>query len=302
MHLDSTNGRWPTGNNGQVSSASGSTGICWSKARSRASIFKRTPIRAKGRKLIVWIALAIDVTTRLWLAGVVSQHRDHTLIDRLFQQVRACCQFVQGLLVCTDGFAAYSKSIGRVFREKVKKHAGRGRCALEACPDGCIATVIKHIKNKKGVEITRKITRGTQEKAQELLVLTQAETQFNTAFIERLNGTFRERLASLTRRCRHAAARMETLEAGMDLIGCTYNFWSGPGVSFGMFNVVQWPPSIKALIELYEEGLVALFDQDVQRYLKEDFTNSKEKGIPNEDQGILTEFAKYIQSHIKRIF
>jgi len=47
---------------------------------------------------------------------------------------------------------------------------------------------------------------------------------FNTAFIERLNGTFRERLASLTRKCRHAVARMETLEAGMYLIGCTYNF------------------------------------------------------------------------------
>src|SRR5579863_8332117 len=68
-------------------------------------------IRAKGRKIIVWIALAMDVTTRLWLAGVVSQHRDRSLIDRLLQQVRACCQFVSGLLVTTDGFAAYPKSI-----------------------------------------------------------------------------------------------------------------------------------------------------------------------------------------------
>ena len=28
--------------------------------------------RAKGRKLIIWIALAMDVTIRVWLAGVVS--------------------------------------------------------------------------------------------------------------------------------------------------------------------------------------------------------------------------------------
>jgi hypothetical protein len=34
----------------------------------------------------------------------------------------------------------------------------------------------------------------------------------------------RERLASLTRKCRHAAHRLETLETGMYLIGCTYNF------------------------------------------------------------------------------
>ena len=181
-------------------------------------------IRAKGRKLIVWIALAMDVTTRLWLAGTVSQHRDHHLIDRLLLRVRACCQFVQGLLVSTDGFAAYPKSIGRAFREKVKTHAGRGRCALEAWPDLCIATVIKHTKKKRVVEITRKVVRGTQEKAKELLLRTSAGTEFNTAFIERLNGTFRERLASLTRKCRHAAARMETLEAGMYLVGCPYNF------------------------------------------------------------------------------
>ena len=181
-------------------------------------------IRAKGRKIIVWMALAMDVTTRLWLAGTVSQHRDHTLIDRLLQHARACCQFVQGLLVSTDGFAAYPKSIVRAFREKVKKQAGRGRCALEAWPDLCIATVIKHTKKKRVVEITRKVARGTQEKAKELLLRTYGGTQFNTAFIERLNGTFRERLASLTRTCRHAAARIETLEAGMYLIGCTYNF------------------------------------------------------------------------------
>src|SRR5881275_1317946 len=52
-------------------------------------------IRAKGRKLIIWMALAMDVTTRLWLAGVVSTTRDRRLIDRLFHHVRACCQFVQ---------------------------------------------------------------------------------------------------------------------------------------------------------------------------------------------------------------
>jgi hypothetical protein len=46
----------------------------------------------------------------------------------------------------------------------------------------------------------------------------------NTAFIERLNGTMRERLASLTRKCRHAARRLEALHSGMYLLGTTYNF------------------------------------------------------------------------------
>ena len=39
-----------------------------------------------------------------------------------------------------------------------------------------------------------------------------------------LTQPFRERLASLTRKCRHAAARLHALHTGMYLLGCTYNF------------------------------------------------------------------------------
>ena len=181
-------------------------------------------IRAKGRKMVAWMALALDATSRLWLAGVVSIHRDRDLADRLFQQVRACCQRVQALLVCTDGWNAYPHSIVRVFREKVKQPAGAVRACLAVWPDLCIATVIKHTKKKRVVEITRKLTRGAMEKAHQVLQMTRGCKQFNTSLIERFNGTMRERLASLTRKCRHAAQRLETLETGMYVIGTTYNF------------------------------------------------------------------------------
>jgi len=181
-------------------------------------------IRVKGCKMIAWMGLAIDVSTRLWMAGIVSLQRDTALADHLLQQVRACCQAVGALLVCTDGWAAYPNSIKRAFREKVKKTVGRGRACLVVWPELCIATVIKHVKNKRVVEITRKMTLGTLAQAQKLLQATLGGSELNTAFIERFNGTMRERLASLTRKCRHAAHRLETIEAGMYLIGCTYNF------------------------------------------------------------------------------
>ena len=184
-------------------------------------------IRAKGRNLVIWMGMAIDASSRLWMAGVVSVRRDRDLADRLLHHVRSCCQFVQGLLVCTDGWSAYPKSIIKAFREKVKKTQGRGRCCLVVWPQLCIATVIKRTKKKHVVEITRKITRGSLEKAQELLQMTVGCKEFNTSLIERFNATMRERLASLTRKCRHAVQRLETLEAGMYLIGSTYNFcWS----------------------------------------------------------------------------
>ena len=181
-------------------------------------------IRVKGWNMIAWMGLAIEVSTRLWLAGVVSVQRDKTLADRLLQQVRACCQTVQALFIATDGWNAYPKSILRAFREKVKRSAGRGRACLEVWPDLCIATVIKRTEKKRVVEVTRKLTWGMLEKAQSLLGMTVGCQQFNTSFIERFNGTMRERLASLTRTCRHAAHRLDVLEAGMYVIGCTYNF------------------------------------------------------------------------------
>ena len=50
----------------------------------------------------------------------------------------------------------------------------------------------------------------------------------NTAYIERLNATFRQRLAWLTRRTRNLAQQTETLLAGMFVLGCFYNFCDQP--------------------------------------------------------------------------
>ena len=69
----------------------------------------------------------------------------------------------------------------------------------------------------------RRIVQGTLDRANEVLADTRGGNELNTAFIERFNGTTRERLASLTRRCRHAARTVVALEAGMWLVGCTYN-------------------------------------------------------------------------------
>jgi transposase-like protein/IS1 family transposase len=181
-------------------------------------------IRVKGHKMIAWMGLAMMVSTRLWLGGVVSLTRDRPLADRLLAQVRACCQPLQALLVCTDGWNAYPGSIRRAFREKVKETAGRGRASLRAWPQLCIAIVIKRTKKMRVVEVTRQMALGTLKQAQALLAASQGGTMLNTAFIERLNGTMRQRLASLTRKCRHAARRLAALDSGMWLVGCSYNF------------------------------------------------------------------------------
>jgi hypothetical protein len=52
-------------------------------------------IRVKGRRMIAWMGWVMRVSTRLWVAGVVSQTCDTHLADRLVHQVRACRQPVR---------------------------------------------------------------------------------------------------------------------------------------------------------------------------------------------------------------
>jgi IS1 family transposase len=181
-------------------------------------------IRVKGCKMIAWMGLAMMVSTRLWLGGVVQFSRDRSLADRLLGQVRRCAIGLRPLLVLTDGWNAYPGSIRRTFREKIKRTKGVGRACLQIWPELHIGTVIKRTEKKRVVEVTRRMAHGLLSQAEQLLLGSQGGSVLNTAFIERLNGTFRQRLASLTRKSRHAAHRLRALETGMYLIGCTYNF------------------------------------------------------------------------------
>jgi hypothetical protein len=74
------------------------------------------------------------------------------------------------------------------------------------------------------VEVERRIVDGTPARVETLRRRSQGDGVINTASIERLNATFRERLASLTRRGRARARRTLTLQHGMYLIGTVDNF------------------------------------------------------------------------------
>jgi len=153
-------------------------------------------IRVKARSMVAWMGLAMMVSTRLWLGGVVSQTRDTRLADRLLQQIRACCQAACDLLICTDGWAAYPGSIRRAFRDKVKRTPGRGRASLRIWLGVHIGTVVKHTVNKRLREVVRHMSHGNLEQALSLLQRSEGGKVLNTAFIERFNGTMRERLAT----------------------------------------------------------------------------------------------------------
>jgi len=179
-------------------------------------------IRVKKQGGIVWMALAMMVTTRLWLAGEVSTHRDMPLIRRLIERVRACALY-RPLLFCTDGLCSYVRAIRETFREPVRTGAP-GRPRLRPWRNLCMAQVVKRYEQGRVVDVERRIVAGTPARVETLRRRAQGDGVINTAYIERLNATFRERLASLTRRGRALARHTTTLQHGMYLVGTVYNF------------------------------------------------------------------------------
>lgn len=179
-------------------------------------------IRVKKQGGVVWMALAMMVRTRLWLAGEVSEQRDMTLIRRLIERVRAGALH-RPLLFCTDGLCSYVRAIRETFRDPVRSGA-HGRPRLHPWRNVCIAQVVKRYAQRRVIDIERRIVAGTPARVETLRRRAQGAGVINTAYIERLNATFRERLVSLTRRGRALARRTLTLQHGMYLIGTVYNF------------------------------------------------------------------------------
>jgi len=179
-------------------------------------------LRVKKQGGVVWMALAMMVTTRLWLAGEVSAQRDMPLIRQLIERVRACALH-RPLLFCTDGLCSYVRAIRETFRDPVRTGA-QGRPRLRPWRNLCIAQVVKRYAQRRVIDIERRLVEGTPARVETLRRRSQGEGVINTAYIERLNATFRERLAALTRRGRALARCPVTLHHGMYLIGTVYNF------------------------------------------------------------------------------
>ncbi|MDQ5852624.1 MAG: hypothetical protein M3380_11260 [Chloroflexota bacterium] len=178
----------------------------------------------KTQRGTVWMATAMCVFSRLFVWGAVAKERDTTLISQVVQQVRAAARRAQPILWAVDGFAAWPKAIRQVFRDPV--HTGkRGRPRLAAWADLHIVQVVKHYRGRRLSGVERHLAHGCLRCAEAIMHATQVGLGVvNTAYIERLNATFRTWLPALTRRSRTPAREVAHVETAMFWMGAIYNF------------------------------------------------------------------------------
>ena len=121
-------------------------GACWSLLHGHAD-----EMRVRLQQGMVWMAMALMVSTRLWLGGVVSAQRDTGRMRPRADRVRACAR-PGALLGAVDGLAASVTAFRCAVRSKAPRqgpgrphlapwdqvvigggHAGRARSRGERC-------------------------------------------------------------------------------------------------------------------------------------------------------------------------
>jgi hypothetical protein len=179
-------------------------------------------IKTQGGTL--WMATAMSVFSRLFLWGAVAPKRDGALVKQVIGQVRAAALRGRPILWAVDGFAAWTSGVVRVFRDPVRT-GKRGRPPLVIWSDLHVVQVVKRYKRRCLVAIERRLAYGSMCCAEAIMQASQVCLGvINTAYIERLNATFRTWMPALTRRSRTPAREIAHVEAAMFWMGTVYNF------------------------------------------------------------------------------
>ena len=172
----------------------------------------------------MWMATGMAVFSRLFIWGAVSIERNTNLVQKVVEKIGQALQRGNPILWVTDGFGGWEKAIRKTLRDRV--YTGkRGAPSLPVWSEIHLVQVVKQKVGRRLVSIDRRLRIGDWAVAQQVMCQTQTFIGvFNTAYIERLNATFRTWIPALTRRSRTPSRYRPHLEASMFWTGSVYNF------------------------------------------------------------------------------
>lgn len=175
-------------------------------------------LKIKTYRGVVWLGMVMMVQSRLWLGGEVSKTRNQKLLKTVFE-FAAQAGKAHELLVAVDGLNLYLQVIPQVFSKSWNWLQGQ----WQGWNDVAVVQTMKQKGNKRG-HIDRQIAWGEPTFIQRMLQKSQGKGWINSAYIERLNATFRSRMACLVRDGRCLLHKPQRLQAWMWLLGTVYNW------------------------------------------------------------------------------
>ena len=172
----------------------------------------------------VWVATAISVFSRLFLWGAIAPQRDEKLVTQLSRTCGAVPSLGSGSLgggwlPSWNHRRAQGLPLVAAHRPAWWPSAGIARADLH------IVQVVKQYRQRQVSGIERRLMHGCLARAQTIMRMTQVGWGLiNTAYVERLNATWRTWSPALTRRSRTPTRHTAELEAALFCTGGVYNF------------------------------------------------------------------------------
>ena len=172
----------------------------------------------------MWLATGMAVFSRLFIWGAVSIERKTSLMEKVVVKIKQSIQRGTPFLWVTDGYGGWERAIRKHLRAPL--YTGKqGRPKLLVWSDLHMVQVVKRTAQRRLVGIERRLRIGSWSLAHGLVSKTQTEAGvFNTAYVERLNATFRTWMPALARRSRTPSRCRPHLEATLFWTGAVYNF------------------------------------------------------------------------------
>jgi len=180
-------------------------------------------IKVRMQGGLLWITMALMVSTRLWLAVSFDRVRSKTMIVDCLKQV-ARCALCRPMLLAVDGMNMYQTALKKAFGAK-HPVGKQGRLKWVEWGNVVLTQVVKARGNQAG-NVEQVVAIGTAQQAADLRQRSKGGSAINSSFIERFNATIRQRLAPLARRSRNTLKVSQRLEAQVYLMGTVYNFCS----------------------------------------------------------------------------
>jgi IS1 family transposase len=173
-----------------------------------------------------WVWTAIDPQSKLLLAILVGP-RTQAMAQRVVHQVREVLAPGCIPLFVTDGFKEYMSALLSHFGSWVQpaRHQATGpvpKPRWMPLPELLYAQVVKSYRRRRLVGVKHRVVFGTQRAIEQ--VLAACSWTINTAFVERLNLTIRQRVAAIGRRVSTLCKSEEGLAQQLALYHGYYNF------------------------------------------------------------------------------
>ena len=206
-----------------------------------------------------WVWVAIDPITKVLLAievGARTLPMAQCFVHQVAQVLAPGCV----PLFLTDGFKAYTTALLVHFGHwvelpRLRAHGPAPLPRWMPVPQLLYAQVIKTIRRRRLVRVSRRVVFGTLEAVEQ--VLAAYGWQINTAFIERVNLTIRQHVAAVGRRVSTLCKGEDGLRQQLALYQTYYNFClphaslrqplPEPEPTKGSGSAKRWQPRMPAM-------------------------------------------------------